>query len=132
MLFGDCLIKRLHEGYFLNCDQNKFSAKAFWILLKNTAIEDIKAIYPQQIDSNHAVAIYYKILSSNMDYLPDYFCEVLPSNNQERFRVTTRNLFISNAFHTDGIANHPNISALKIENMTRKGCRVKFYWKEEC
>ena len=61
-----------------------------------------------------------------MGYIPDYFQETLSSNHQERFRVIIRNLFSSNAFHPDGLANQPGIYAYKEINQYKKGKRIVF------
>lgn len=131
MAFGDCLKKKLFANIFLSCEDKKTSQNAFWVVLRNAAVEDIRNIYPQKIDSDRAVSIYYTILSNNMDYLPDFVCVVLPSNGQERFRVINRNMFTSNSFHLSGLANHPNIIAKRVDNDNRKGEKIIFQWKEE-
>ena len=129
MAFGDCLKQKLKNGDFMKCEQKKTSPNAFWIVLRNTAVEDIKACYPNKIDSDIAIKIYYNILSENTHFLPDYICEVLPSNNQERFRVVNRNMFSSNAFHPDGLAKQNGINAHKVLNEKTKGERIVFQWK---
>lgn len=130
MAFGDCLQKSLYENRFLSCDKKKTSQNAFWIILRDTAVEDIHNIYPQKIDSDRAISIYYTILSKNMDFLPDFVCKVLPSNKQEKFRVINRNMFTSNAFHVAGLANQPSILAEKVDNDNRRGAKIVFQWKE--
>ena len=131
MAFGDCLKRRLKNGDFLNCEDKKTSPNAFWIVLRDTAVQDIHECYPQKIDSDIAIRLYYGILYDNMDYLPDFICSVLPSNKQERFRVVNRNLFSSNAFHPDGLANQKGIYAYKNDNVKCKGEKIVFQWKEE-
>ncbi len=118
-MFGDVLRKRIYE--LSNASTNKLASDAFWIILRDIAVEEINSIYPHKVDSNIAVPIYYDILSKNIDLLPPYFCEVLPSNNQERFRVINRNMWTSNAFHPDGLANQPFIRTDTQSNIERKG-----------
>lgn len=129
MAFGDCLKQKLSNGEFLDCDKNKKSNNTFWVKLRNVAVEDIKNCYPQKIDSSTAIRIYYTILFENMDFLPDYICEVIPSNKQERFRVANRNLFSSNAFHPDGLANQKGILAVRNDSLNRKGEKIIFQWE---
>jgi hypothetical protein len=50
----------------------------------------------------------------------------LPSNKQKRYRVINRNLFSSNAFHADGLANHDYIEAYKEINADKKGERIVY------
>lgn len=129
MAFGDCLKRKLLSNQFIGCEQKKSSPNAFWIVLRDTAVEDLRECSPQKIDSDLAIRIYYKILSEYMDFLPDFVCRVLPSNNQERFRVVNRNLFSSNAFHPDGLANQNGICAFKNDNSKCKGEKIVFQWK---
>lgn len=131
MAFGDCLTRKLKNGDFLACEEKKSSPNAFWIMLRDTAVEDIKECYPQKIDSDIATRIYYSILLEHIKCLPDFICTILPSNKQERFRVVNRNLFSSNAFHPDGLANQPGVCAYKNDNVKRKGEKIVFQWKEE-
>ena len=74
MAFGDCLKSKLKNGDFLNCEEKKNSDKAFWVVLRDTAVEDLRKCSPQKIDSNAAIRIYYGILFENMDFLPDFIC----------------------------------------------------------
>lgn len=129
MAFGDCLLRNLHNSTFLFCDDNKKSQNAFWVILRDTAVEDIRDMYPRKIDSDRAISIYYTILKNNMDFLPDFVCSVLPSNGQERFRVINRNMFTSNAFHLSGLAKQPNIIAKRADNDNRRGEKIIFQWK---
>ena len=124
MAFGDYLknnIKMLSKA-----STKKVGTDAFWEILKRIAIQDILSIYPQKIDSDTAVPIYFKILSENESNLPKYFSKRLPSNNQPRYRVINRNLFTSNAFHTDGLAKQKEISAYKEINENKKGERIVY------
>ena len=65
-------------------------------------------------------------MCENIEHIPLYFRERLPSNNQERFRVIIRNLFSSNAFHPDGLANQEGIYAYKEVNESKKGERIVY------
>ena len=124
MSFGDVLRKKINLLTYATT--KKVGHDAFWEILKRIAVEDILAIYPQKVDSDIAIPIYYDILKENEYLLPKYFCKVLPSNNQERYRVINRNLFSSNAFHPDGLANQKDIEAHKEINEDKKGERIIF------
>jgi hypothetical protein len=124
MSFGDVLRKKI--GLLTHASTKKIGYNAFWEILKRIAVEDINEIYPSKVDSDIAIPIYFEILSENEHLLPPYFCKILPSNNQERYRVINRNLFSSNAFHTDGLANHDNIEAYKEINDDKKGERIVY------
>ncbi len=130
MCFGDCLKQKLQSGDFLKCENKKFSKMAFWVVLRDVAVEDLKACAPQKIDSDRAVSIYYDILDENMDFLPDFICDVVPSNGQAKFRVANRNLFTSNAFHPDGLGNQKGVCAEKVYNEGRKGEKIIFQYVE--
>lgn len=129
-MFGDCLKKKLKSGDFLKCENKKTSDKAFWVLIRDAATEDIKACCPNKVDSDKAIGVYYEILLNNMEFLPDFVCSVVPSNNQEKFRVIIRNVFTSNAFNPKGLANQAGIIATKEFNGERKGERIVFKWEE--
>lgn len=129
-MFGDCLRKKLKNGDFLKCENKKTSDKAFWVLIRDVAVEDIKACCPSKVDSDKAIGIYYEILSNNMDFLPDFACSIVPSNKQERFRIIVRNVFTSNAFNPKGLANQAGIIAAKVYNDKRSGERTVFQWEE--
>ena len=128
MAFGDCLLKKLHENEFMTCSENKNSPQAFWVMLRDAAVEDIKCISPSKIDSDVAISFYYDILSVNTDYLPDFICDIVPSVKQERFRVANRNLFSSNAFHSEGLENIKGIYSYKIYNSKCKGEKIVYEW----
>ena len=81
MAFGDCLKRELVEGTFLKCEDKKTSNNAFWVLLRDTAVKDLRAYAPKKIDSGIAISIYYEILSNNTQYLPSFICTTLNSNN---------------------------------------------------
>ena len=119
-MIGDVLKNNLDK--LKKTSTNKYAKDAFWVVLKEIAVEEIKA-YPSSIGSDEIIPIYYEILCDNLEYVPIYFQETLPSNKQERFRVI-RNLFSSNAFHSDGLANHKDIIAYKDCNYNKKGERI--------
>lgn len=122
MTFGDVLKKRISE--LSGASVNKKSDDTFWIKLRNIAVEEINMIYPDEIDSSIAVEIYYEILNDNVDFLPEYYREKLKSNNQERFRVLNRNMWTSNAYHPDGLANQKYVHSKKQINSNRVGRKI--------
>ena len=122
MMFGDVLRRKAH--LLLNTSDNKYAKDSFWAVLKNIAVEDIRSCYPEKVDSSNAIAVYYSILKENTQYIPEKLLEVSPSNNQEKFRIKNRNMWSSNAFHPDGLANQPGIVAEKKMNETRRGYRI--------
>lgn len=124
MSFGDVLKRRIGELAYSST--NKKASDAFWIILRDIAVEEINSIYPHKVDSNVAIPIYYDILANNEKILPPYFCEILPSNKQERYRVLNRNMWRSNAFHPDGLANHPHINATVEVNIDRYGTCIVY------
>ena len=123
-MLGSVLKSRIAE--LSTASVNKLSREAFWVILRDIAKEEIISLYPQKVDSDTIVPVYYEILSSNLSYIPDYFQVKLDSNNQERFRVINRNLFTSNAFHPDGLANQDGIVAYKEINEEKKGERIVY------
>ena len=123
-MLGMVLKSRIHE--LSNAGTNKLGDDAFWVILRNIARDEIISLYPSKVDSDTIVPVYYEILCDNLDYIPDYFQERLDSNGQERFRVINRNLFTSNAFHPDGLANQPGIKAYKDMNESKKGERIVY------
>ena len=94
-MLGDVLKNNLFR--LKNASENKRSNDTFWIILRDIAKEEIIK-HEKPIDSDIIIPIYYDILLNNLEYIPDYYKQILPSNHQERFRVITRNLFSSNAF----------------------------------
>ncbi len=123
-MFGDVLRKK---AYLLeNSSTNKKAGNAFWIILRDIAKEDIIDCHPEEVDSDIAVGVYYDILKENEKYISDYYKTILPSNHQERYRVLNRNLFTSNAFHPDGLANQNGIEAHYVYNEERKGKRIVY------
>lgn len=124
MAFGDVLKRSLNQ--LQNVSENKLANDAFWIVLRDIAVQEILAVYPSKVDSDIAVEVYYDILCDNIQYIPPYFRVKLKSNRQERFRVINRNLWTSNAFHPDGLANQPQITAYKEINPARKGSKIVY------
>ena len=124
MAFGDVLRRSMHQ--LTNASENKCASDAFWIILRDIAVQEILAVYPSKVDSDIAVEVYYNILCDNVALIPTYFQEKLRSNKQERFRVINRNMWTSNAFHPEGLANQPQISAYKEINPDRKGDKIVY------
>lgn len=123
-MIGNVLKSRLDD--LTLASTNKFAEDAFWVILRNIARDEILSLYPMKVDSDIIVPIYYEILSSNTDYIPDYFKQRLDSNNQERYRVINRNLFTNNAFNPNGLANQEGIIAYKQINESKKGKRIVY------
>lgn len=123
MAIGDVLKRKIKMLSYATT--KKVGPNAFWIILRDIAKDEIIE-YGGPVDSDIIIPIYYDILCDNLTYIPDYFQEILPSNHQERFRVIIRNLFSSNSFHPDGLANQPGIHAYKETNQSKKGERVVF------
>ena len=126
MAFGDVLEKNISLLY--KAKKKRSGDDAFWIILRNLAVQDIKSLYPGEVDSVFAVPIYYDILLKYSNNFSEDFNTLLDSNSQERFRVINRNMFTSNAFHPDGLANQPGIIATRILNEQGKGCRIVYKW----
>lgn len=122
MRFGDYL--RNNIELLSKASTKKNGPNAFWEILKGIAIKDILLIYPHKIDSDVAVPIYFEILQENEQFFDPYFSKKLKSNNQKRYRVINRNLWTSNAFHPDGLANQKEIKAYKEINEGKKGERI--------
>lgn len=129
MAFGDYL--RTHIYLLQDASTKKVGSDAFWEILKRIAIQEILSVYPGRVDSDTAVPIYYQILNENENQFPSYFSEKLSSNHQERYRVINRNLWTSNAFHPDGLANQKEIFAYKEINETKKGERIVYQGVKE-
>lgn len=123
MAIGDVLKRKIKMLSYATT--KKVGPNAFWIILRDIARDEIIE-YGGPVDSDIIIPIYYDILCDNLAYVPDYFQEILPSNHQERFRVIIRNLFSSNSFHPDGLANQPSVYAYKETNQFKKGERVVF------
>lgn len=122
-MLGDVLRREIHRLKYAS--QKKVGHTAFWVILRDIAIEEIIE-YGGPIDSDTIIPLYYDIVCNNLENIPLYFQEILPSNNQERFRVIIRNLFSSNAFHPDGLANQDGIYAYKEINESKKGERIVY------
>ena len=124
MAFGDYL--KTHLYLLKEASENKYSNKALWVILRDIAIKDILGIYPNKVDSDIAIPIYYEILKKNEQYIPEYYKVILPSNKQERYRIANRNVWVTNAFHPDGLANQKEIICYKKENFTKKGKKIVY------
>lgn len=122
-MLGDVLKREIHNLQFSS--PKKVGPDAFWIILRNIAVEEIIE-YGDPIDSDTIIPLYYEIMSQNLNFIPEYFQKVLPSNNQERYRVIIRNLFSNNAFHPDGLANQEGINAYREINEFKKGDRIVY------
>ena len=122
-MLGDILKSKLKS--LLTTSNNKYAPNAFWKVICDIAREEIIS-YGLPVDSDQIIPLYYEILQRNTKYIPDYYKIILPSNNQERYRVLIRNIFTSNAFHDDGLANQNGIKANKEINETKKGYRIVF------
>ncbi len=122
-MLGDVLKREIWRLRYAS--EKKVGNDAFWIILRNIAVDEIIE-YGDYIDSDTIIPIYYEIMCENIEDIPLYFRERLPSNNQERFRVIIRNLFSSNAFHPDGLANQDGIYAYKEVNESKKGERIVY------
>ena len=122
-MLGDVLKRNLNRLKYAST--KKIGNDAFWVILREIAVEEIIE-YGGAVDSDTIIPLYYDILCHNLIFIPQYFQETLPSNNQERFRVIIRNLFSSNAFHPDGLANQDGIYAYKEINELKKGERIVY------
>lgn len=122
-MLGDILKKNL---YLLSkATTDRYGNTAFWIIIRDIAREEIIE-HGRPVDSDAIIPLYYSILSKNLEFIPSYFKKIIPSNGQERFRVIVRNVFTSNAFHSDGLANQKGIHAYKQINASKKGRRIVF------
>ena len=122
-MLGDVLKREIHKLKYAST--KKVGNDAFCVILREVAHKEIIE-YNGPIDSDNIIPLYYDIFCNNLDYIPLYFQEILPSNKQERFRVIIRNLFSSNAFHPDGLANQKGIYAYKEINELKKGERIVY------
>lgn len=122
-MLGNVLKNNLHK--LKDSSIKKNDNDAFWLVLRNIAVEEIIE-YKDPVDSDTIIPLYYSILSDNKEYIPQYFKKIIPSNKQERFRVIIRNLFSSNAFHKDGLANQEGIYAYREANELKKGERIVY------
>ena len=122
-MLGDVLKRNLKKLKYAST--KKVGNDAFWVILREIAVEEIIE-HGGPIDSDTIIPLYYNILCDNLSFIPQHFQEILPSNKQERFRVIIRNLFSSNAFHPDGLANQVGIYAYKEINELKKGERIVY------
>lgn len=123
-MIGDVLKGNLDK--ISTANESKTNPNPLWKIIRDIAKEEIIELYPSKVDSDVIVPIYYLILKENLEYVPIFYQEKLKSNNQERFRVICRNIFSSNAFHPDGLANQKGIIAYKEINESKKGERIIF------
>ncbi len=128
-MFGDILEKNIYK--LKNSSSKKNSENAFWRILKEIAIEELKEYSPKEIDSSCAIEIYYKILKKNESYLPDYFKEKNKSNNQERYRVANRNVWTSNSRNKNGLSDQRCILAIRKMNEEKCGYKTIYSWRGE-
>lgn len=77
-MLGDVLKREIHNLQFSS--SKKVGPNAFWIILRNIAVEEIIE-YGDPIDSDTIIPLYYEIMSQNLNFIPEYFQEILPSNN---------------------------------------------------
>ena len=124
MAFGDVLKANLYK--LKRCSIKKNAPDTFWKVLRDIAVEEIKANYPFKVDSDTAISVYYDILSENENFIPRYYIEKYQCNGQERYRVGNRNVWSSNAFHPDGLAHQKGIIAYKEINENKKGSRIVY------
>ena len=64
-MFGDILRSKVKLLAYSSA--RKSGGNAFWIILRDIAVEDIKACYPEKVDSGNAIGIYYSILKNMQD-----------------------------------------------------------------
>ena len=126
MAFGDYL--KNNVTLLKYAGEKKTGENAFVEILKKIAVEEISRHYPNKVDSGNAVPIYYEILRQNEEVFPQFFREKL-GKGEERYRVINRNMWTSNAFHTDGLANQAKIQAYKVMNKDRKGYSIVYQGK---
>ena len=123
-MLGDILISRLDE--IKKSEDSPRGTNAFCEVIKRIAVDEINALYPEKVDSDVIVEVYYEILLKNIDKIPPTMTSLAPSDKQYRFRISVRNVFTSNAFHSNGLANHPRLKAIKVVNDERKGRRYTY------
>lgn len=128
-MFGDILRNNAH--LLTDASEKSNDENAFWKILRDIAREEIKSFSPNKVDSDLAIELYYKILVEKIDLIPQSFTRILPSNGQEKFRVCNRNLWSSNAFHSDGLANQIGIKTKKVINENKKGYKIVYWYSEE-
>lgn len=126
-MLGDVLKRRVSE--LKDTTDSKGGNNPFWKKLRDIAREEILDLAPSKVDSNRIIPVYYKILSQNLDCLPEGMKRTIPSNNQERYRVAIRNLFstnVNNYRHPEGLANQPGIKAYQVYNSDRRGKKTVY------
>ena len=69
-MIGDILRKELNQ--LSNASEKKVGNDAFWVILRGIARDEIIS-YGGKVDSDEIIPIYYDIISSNLNYIPDYF-----------------------------------------------------------
>lgn len=122
-MLGDVLKRNLYK--LKNTTSKRSGNDAFWIVLRDIAVEEIIE-HEDLIDSDTIIPLYYNILRDNLMFIPEHYKMTLPSNHQERFRIVIRNIFSSNSFNVDGLANQPGIIAYKEINEYKKGERIVY------
>lgn len=122
-MIGDVLRRKIY--LLKNASTNPNDKNAFWKILRDIAKEEILE-NGQTVDSDIIIPLYYEICLENLEYIPSYYQIVLQSNKQERFRVIIRNIFSSNSFHKEGLANQEGIRAKKLPNPYKKGEKIVF------
>ena len=83
MAFGDVLKANLYK--LKSCSIKKNAPDTFWKVLRDIAVEEIKANYPFKVDSDTAISVYYDILSENENFIPRYYKEI--NENKKGSRV---------------------------------------------
>lgn len=122
-MIGDVLRRKIY--LLKNASTNPNDKNAFWKILRDIAKEEILE-NGQTVDSDIIIPLYYEICLENLEYIPSYYQIILQSNKQERFRVIIRNIFSSNSFHKEGLANQEGIRAKKLPNPHKKGEKIVF------
>ena len=122
-MLGDVLKRRIN--LLSKSSVNRNDKNAFWKEIKDIAIEEICELNAS-VDSNVIISVYYKILKENENQIPQWYKEKIKSNGQETYRVITRNIFSSNAFHNNGIAKSKMLEAKKIINSDRRGYKIVY------
>jgi len=97
----------------------------FFNFLKECFICDLIKYYNEtqkivEVSSNDIIITYYNILLKNQEKLHPNMREIIPSNNQERFRICVRNTFTSNSSNKDGLQNRAELSYKYENHPTRK------------
>lgn len=115
-MFGDIIRERLKEEKLKNAKNDKTS-EGFYEVLKAIIKEDIIAC-GTKVDSDKAIRLYRKILKENEELLPDYIKVICKSNKQPKYEISIRNILKSNAFHSTGLANDPELIAYRVSKET--------------